>query len=1143
MGKSIRAPIQFSRRPAVVSKGRPGLFLADAVMEDETPFIAKQLMCVFPPTCVALGSSVLSNFEVGEMGLQWSNLAEVSESNFNFLAVLAMLAFDFFLYFGLYWYASQVLPSEYGTQRHPCFLCRRWCGRCRCRRLGRGLLSGGPLDESLLRAADLESGQGEGGPVVAIEEPVSAVLAAQEREQRTVSLCNLCRDFDTPSGTKRAVVDLSLTLFEGQISVLLGPNGAGKSTTISMLTGLIPPTSGRGSVRGLDMAQDMPRIRKTLLGVCAQDDRLFPEVTVEGHLGIYSMFKGIPTERVEEAITAVIGAVGLVEKRQVASTALSGGMKRKLGLAIALLGGSSVVVLDEPTSGMDPFSRRSTWELIKGAKEKCVLLLTTHYMDEADLLGDRIAIMNDGRLTCCGSSLFLKQHFGVGYTLSLLLTDAQAATAVATKALLSQLIPTSEVLNHVGNELTFRLPFEASGVFGNLMDTMDAQKDRLRLVEYGISVTKLEEVFMKVSTQQAKESLAGLKSDGEASDTPTSVSRRGSVTSYDVQPDRADMTFASALTGKSDGIVTRKNGLCVLHQFRALFVKRARYAIRDFKGLMFQLVVPAVLVVSGLLFLTVGNFANIEGGDKMPLRPYDQFNLDKPVERRNFVPFGAPAGNTLAEAMQENLDGDESGIQATAVPVDMADAVPDMFGGCAQSQLGDGDGTELLSMSSYLLNREGGEAFECGSARYGAIVVHPDTAVPAGAAADATLAYHVLVNSSSVHGGPTFMNVANQAALQAITGNPAAKIETASHPLPLTRQQRQFATAGDAFASATFIMIAFSFVPASYAIFIVKEREYGAKHQQMISGVDIIAYWSSNWCFDVLSYLLPAGLTFAAFFAFEIEAYITGEAMLAVVVLLLSFGPAVASFTYMMSFAFKSHSNAQNVVLLFNFVTGLALMITSFMLDTLDDTQEINQSLKWIYRLLPAFCLGDGLVSLSFCDNGNQCPVFNLADGFNVETLRPFHVDVAGYNIMFLAVHTVVYMLVALLLEFLHTFPRFTEFLERVDAKYKYQNDDDARHIDSDVAAEALRIQSQSGDSEANVVELDRLRKVYPSSSRGGSPKVAVQSLSFGIPRSECFGFLGINGAGKTTTLKMLSGDISQTSGRASIEGHCIQCE
>eukprot|EP00636_Phaeomonas_parva_P002754 CAMPEP_0118878728 /NCGR_PEP_ID=MMETSP1163-20130328/18636_1 /TAXON_ID=124430 /ORGANISM="Phaeomonas parva, Strain CCMP2877" /LENGTH=107 /DNA_ID=CAMNT_0006814657 /DNA_START=23 /DNA_END=342 /DNA_ORIENTATION=- len=105
---------------------------------------------------------------------------------------------------------------------------------------------------------------------------------------------------------------------------------------------------------------------------------------------------------------------------------LSGGQKRKLSVAIALIGGSEVVILDEPTSGMDPYSRRSTWQVLQRNKHGRVILLTTHFMDEADILGDRIAIMAEGVLKCWGSSLFLKKNYGVGYTLTVVKNDASS---------------------------------------------------------------------------------------------------------------------------------------------------------------------------------------------------------------------------------------------------------------------------------------------------------------------------------------------------------------------------------------------------------------------------------------------------------------------------------------------------------------------------------------------------------------------------------------------------------------------------------------------------------------------------------------------------------------------------------------------
>jgi len=186
-----------------------------------------------------------------------------------------------------------------------------------------------------------------------------------------------------------------------------------ETTTIGMLTGMVPPTSGSAVVAGYDIRTDLPLLRQNV-GVCLQHDCLFPQLTVMEHMIFFSKIKGLDAtmtkeEREQELLTA-IEDVALLEKRHSYSKDLSGGMKRKLSVAIAFCGNSKVVFLDEPTSGMDPFARRFTWNVIRKYRENRVIVLTTHFMDEADLLGDRIAIMAEGQLRCVGSSLFLKKN-------------------------------------------------------------------------------------------------------------------------------------------------------------------------------------------------------------------------------------------------------------------------------------------------------------------------------------------------------------------------------------------------------------------------------------------------------------------------------------------------------------------------------------------------------------------------------------------------------------------------------------------------------------------------------------------------------------------------------------------------------------
>ena len=164
---------------------------------------------------------------------------------------------------------------------------------------------------------------------------------------------------------KVAVDQTSMTLYSGQIFALLGHNGAGKTTTISMLTGLLEPTGGQAELDGIDILKDLDYLR-TNLGVCPQHNVLFPYLTVREHLELYATFKGIESAPlIRSRVDRLIYEVELVnEQHQLAST-LSGGQKRKLSVAIALSGDSKVIMLDEPTSGMDTTTRRRFWDMVK----------------------------------------------------------------------------------------------------------------------------------------------------------------------------------------------------------------------------------------------------------------------------------------------------------------------------------------------------------------------------------------------------------------------------------------------------------------------------------------------------------------------------------------------------------------------------------------------------------------------------------------------------------------------------------------------------------------------------------------------------------------------------------------------------------
>jgi ATP-binding cassette subfamily A (ABC1) protein 3 len=144
------------------------------------------------------------------------------------------------------------------------------------------------------------------------------------------------------------------------------------------------------------------------MGVCPQHNILFDDLTVKEHLVLFASFKGMDSNLIKKSVQDMIRDVNLWEKRNDKSKDLSGGQKRRLSIAIAFIGGSKLIYLDEPSAGMDTSARRSLWEMLKKYKTGRIIVMTTHFMDEADFLGDRIAIMGQGKLICCGSSVFLK---------------------------------------------------------------------------------------------------------------------------------------------------------------------------------------------------------------------------------------------------------------------------------------------------------------------------------------------------------------------------------------------------------------------------------------------------------------------------------------------------------------------------------------------------------------------------------------------------------------------------------------------------------------------------------------------------------------------------------------------------------------
>ena len=210
-------------------------------------------------------------------------------------------------------------------------------------------------------------------------------------------------------GDFEAVKDVSFSVEEGEIFGLLGPNGAGKSTLIRMMTTLIPLTGGKAVVAGHDVAKEPDAVRR-VIGVIPQALTSDPDLTVEENLSIYAKLYSVPKAEREKNIDSVLEAVDLIKWRGAQTKTLSGGMRRRLEIARGLVHNPHIFFLDEPTTGLDPVSRIAVWEMLDNLRKtrNLTMLLTTHYMEEADKLCDRIAIVDHGKLVALGTPIELK---------------------------------------------------------------------------------------------------------------------------------------------------------------------------------------------------------------------------------------------------------------------------------------------------------------------------------------------------------------------------------------------------------------------------------------------------------------------------------------------------------------------------------------------------------------------------------------------------------------------------------------------------------------------------------------------------------------------------------------------------------------
>ncbi|XP_043768566.1 phospholipid-transporting ATPase ABCA7 isoform X5 [Cervus elaphus] len=566
---------------------------------DQLPMGGRVAASLLSPVAFGFGCESLALLEEQGEGAQWHNMGTGPTADvFSLAQVSGLLLLDAALYGLATWYLEAVCPGEYGIPEPWNFPFRRsyWFG---------SQTPKGPA------------------PVLAVQDPKVLVEEAPPSLIPGVSIRGLEKRF--PGNPQPALCGLSLDFYQGHITAFLGHNGAGKTTTMSILSGLFPPTAGSASVLGHDVRTSMAAIRPCL-GVCPQYNILFDLLTVDEHIWFYGRLKGLSAAAMGPEQDRLLQDMGLIPKRHAQTHHLSGGMQRKLSVAIAFVGGSQVVILDEPTAGVDPTSRRGIWELLLKYREGRTLILSTHHLDEAELLGDRVAIVAGGRLCCCGSPLFLRRHLGSGYYLTLakgpppLATSkkgetglknsmdagqkrepgGQASSAGAAQlwAIVQRQVPGTRLVKDLPHELVLALPYKGAldGSFAELFHDLDQRLGELGLTGYGISDTSLEEIFLKVVEDCAVDT--GPEDGRPRQGSCLGISHPDTTRQLQVPPEETALENGGlagsapetqALQGSGPATTGRVHSWALTcQQLRALLLKRFLLARRSRRGLFAQ---------------------------------------------------------------------------------------------------------------------------------------------------------------------------------------------------------------------------------------------------------------------------------------------------------------------------------------------------------------------------------------------------------------------------------------------------------------------------------------------------------------------------------------------------------------------------
>ncbi|CAH8431299.1 unnamed protein product [Schistosoma intercalatum] len=1196
--------------------------------------------CFIPQVSYSLCWIFINRLESKGIGAQWSNLWETNNSN----SILSLGSSMIFLWIGIillsvltFWGIPFIIKCYViviQKFQSNCIINHSTSMNNVKKRKKRKVSSGNQLDLSMNTSQLLmNSFQTERQSLIN-----STIMTSMNNDHShsimispSVIIDNLSKIYQ--SSKRAALCNINMNFYEDQITVILGRNGAGKTTLLSILVGILKPTQGKIIMHGEVTNKRLDILRK-MLGYCPQYDILYNSLTVAEHIHLFGTLKGMSRLSINQKLDDYLQKLGLIDKRNEQTSKLSGGQRRKLSLFLAFLGNSSVIVLDEPTASLDPFSRRAVWDLLKSLRKGRTIILSSHHMYETDLLADQISIISEGKVLCSGSSLSLKSAFGSGYHLSLEMDSLNTNNSSGNNNSFTELLKAiqihvndARILSHNANKLIIHLPScdALTGKFTNLFQQLDNDKFRqlYHIKHYEIANSSLEEVFLSITgdiqtTINNSNDYEYIENYDDEYNGNIEVNHKSNLEEISLMNNNYQKQYSPS---QYRNYLRRKPSL--LNMIKAMFYKRYIYLKRNKLSWIIEFIFPCLLILTGIGFLEY-------------FKPNN--NIQPPMDINHWIMKNAHISNELLHFYTHNtyheIDSFQSYLKLLNNPLSLTGI------GCISSKLHTfqpninsncliqtndqfiinknyltkncekyslqhkfpcyplATGDILLNLSSidisdYLMNNSnllynimfGGIEFKTNkyyelnqiiynlfnklnnysmklnqSNNWKQFLIDLKYILPpkniirlwydnrgylssvAYLNLIQNLQYRMLLSNGLMKFNKQYNDIIiNHHVDNNIIYPTNSGIIITSHPLPypdLFENSKMNDDIKADYLLSLFLILALSFIPASFISLPVYERNNNSKHLQILSGLLPSIYWLINYINDYITYLFSSTLCIIIIIIHGNSAYIQSDTIYPFILTIYLYGLAMVSLIYLASFLFKSSSTAFVLICGLNLVIGAVTTFVRFFLEilTLDSvnyqttttttstrtTQFVNM---WL-RISPHYCLSGSFFTIALRDFFNK---LNIPYKNNNSLWNLLKIDMGC-----LLLHSLLLFIIVLLLEKQFYIIQIIHWKRN---KLKWN-----RLLNSYVGIHYTdlesNIQTKTEDSSLKpkyAINVKSVCKHYWSQK-----KPTVEQLNFTVQPGQCYGLLGVNGAGKSTTYSMLTGHSTITHGNIYLNGYDI---